>query len=67
MTLLEQIAKSFEANENNLQNLYEEVSSLRKENADLRNLLNEGEKIRGQYVICCVLHVPPEVMMKYIK
>lgn len=67
MMLLEQIAKSFEANENNLQKLHEEVSSLRKENADLRNLLNEGEKIRGQYVICCALHVPPEVMVRYIK
>lgn len=67
MTLLESLAIISEEKENELQILRNQIASLKTENTELRNLLIEGEKVRGQYVLCCAMEVSPEVMAKYIK
>jgi cell shape-determining protein MreC len=67
MTLLESLVRISEEKENELQILRDLVNSLKSENIKLRNLLIEGEKLRGQYVLCCALNVSPEIMLKYIK
>ncbi len=67
MTLLESISKISEEKELEIQRLRELTIILRNENIELYKLLNSGEKLREQYVMCCAMELSPETIMKYVK
>lgn len=67
MTLLESFIRISEEKELEISKLRELIISLKKENTELHQLLNSGEKLRSQYVMCCALELSPETIMKYVK
>lgn len=66
MTLLETISKYDDNKRQEILNLQFLLDCANKRIKELEKLLNESESLQSQYVLCCALHVSPNIMVKYI-
>lgn len=66
MNLLETISKYDEDKRQEILNLRHLLHCANQRINELRDLLIKSENLRSQYVLCCALHVSPEIMVNFI-
>lgn len=67
MNLISKVTEVFSDFQDEMNDLKNQNEKLKKEVTELRELLIAGETLRSQYVLCCALHVKPEIIMQYVK
>jgi cell shape-determining protein MreC len=67
MNIINQVTELFSDFQNEMDDLKVQNEKLKKEISELRQSLIAGEELRSQYVLCCALHVKPEIIMQYVK